>query len=99
MVIKLDMASMIIFLIMPTTKKILKCNHAYIDGANLHKGTAKLGWRIDYHKFYTWLVEKHHIKRAYIFIGYIPAYDNLYVKMWEAGFLVRFKDTITDRSG
>lgn len=84
---------------MLANKKRLKCNHAYIDGANLHRGTAKLGWRIDYQKFYTWLVEKHHIKRACIFMGYIPANDNLYMKMWKAGFLVRFKDTIADSSG
>ena len=62
---------------MQTNKKPLNCNHAYIDGANLYRGTVKNGWRIDYGKFYTWLVEKHHVKRAYIFMGYISANDNL----------------------
>jgi len=77
----------------------ISCNHAYIDGANLHKGTVALGWRIDYNKFYTWLHEKHRIKRAYIFIGYMPEFDNLYNKMREAGFLIRFKETIRGEQG
>ena len=80
---------------MSNYRKPLSCNHAYIDAANLDRGTARLGWRVDYRKFYVWLKEKHHIKRAYIFIGYISKYDNLYTKMREAGFLVRFKD-VTD---
>ncbi len=85
--------------VMNTQRKIPSYNHAYIDGANLHKGTMTSGWKIDYMKFYTWLQAKYHIKRAYIFIGYIKKYDQLYSKMTEAGFLVRFKETVQDRNG
>ena len=84
---------------MPIASTKLRCNHAYVDATNLDKGTSKSAWRVDYHKFYIWLKEKHHIKRAYIFIGYIPRYDNLYARMREAGFLVRFKDTVNDKDG
>lgn len=68
---------------------------AYIDGANLDKGTTGLGWRIDYHKFYIWLKNKYSIDKAYIFIGYVEKYKNLYDKMRSAGFLLVFK-TITE---
>lgn len=65
---------------------------AYIDGANLDKGTTELGWKIDYRKFYIWLTDKFKINAAYIFIGFIPKYKNLYKKMQNAGFILIFKD-------
>lgn len=82
--------------IMPTMQvstKITKTDYAYIDGANLDKGTAELGWRIDYKKFYVWLKDKYEINAAYIFIGYVSKYENLYAKMRAAGFILIFKDT------
>ena len=33
-------------------------NFAYIDGANLHKGSAEFGWELDYHKLRVLLKEK-----------------------------------------
>ena len=76
-----------------------RCNHAYIDGANLHKGTMSLGWRVDYKKFYVWLRDKYRIKRAYIFLGYLPEFDRTYARMSEAGFLVRFREITRDADG
>ena len=32
--------------------------HAFIDGANLHKGVAELGWKLDYRRFRVWLKDK-----------------------------------------
>jgi uncharacterized LabA/DUF88 family protein len=84
---------------MTIESKKYRCNHAYIDGANLHRGTVKNGWMIDYDRFYIWLKDKYRIKRAYIFIGYVSMNDSLYNKMRRAGFLVRFKDTIRDHIG
>jgi len=40
-------------------------NFAYVDGANLHKGIAELGWRLDYRKFRVWLLEKYGVSKAY----------------------------------
>ncbi len=47
-------------------------NFAYIDGANLHRGVASSGWKLDYCKFRVWLTEKYGVQKAYIFIGLIP---------------------------
>lgn len=39
-------------------------NCAYIDGANLHKGIASLGWTLDYGRFRVWLSEKYKVRVA-----------------------------------
>ena len=52
---------------------------AYIDGANLHKGIEDLGWRLDYRRFRVWLRERYGVERAYLFLGLVPRYKNLYI--------------------
>ena len=74
-------------------------NHAYIDGANLHKGVESLNWVLDYKRFRIWLAEKYGVKRAYIFIGLIPKYKELYKYLQECGFTLVFKEVIYDGSG
>lgn len=85
---------------------ILQCNvkpkeknFAYIDGANLHKGVAELGWKLDYHRFRIWLSEKYFIGRAYLFIGLVPQHKDIYTALQEAGFTLVFKETTYDGSG
>src|SRR3989344_9619962 len=74
-------------------------NHAYIDGANLHNGVASLGWQLDYARFRTWLTDKYSVDKAYIFLGLIPRYSNLYKYLQEIGFTLVFKEVIYDGSG
>ena len=74
-------------------------NFAYIDGANLHKGITKLGWRLDYRRLYVWLSEKHAVKRAYLFIGLVPKYKDMYTALQESGFTLVFKETTYDGNG
>lgn len=74
-------------------------NFAYIDGSNLHKGISELGWRLDYTRFRVWLKEKYSITRAYIFIGLVPKYKDLYTKLQENGFTLVFKETTCDEDG
>lgn len=74
-------------------------NFAYIDGANLHKGVADLGWKLDYKRLRLWLNNKYQIKRAYIFLGLIPRYKDLYKYLQEVGFTLVFKETTYDDSG
>mgnify|MGYP001617374091 CR=1 FL=1 len=75
-----------------------KC-YAYIDGANLHKGTAGLGWRVDYSRLQTWLKDKYQINRAYVFMGFIAKYEELYRKIRAAGFTLIFKEIVYDKAG
>lgn len=74
-------------------------NFAYIDGSNLYKGIGELGWKLDYQRFRVWLREKYSVQRAYLFLGLIPRYKNLYTYLQEAGFTLVFKETIYDLDG
>lgn len=74
-------------------------NIAYIDAANLHKGVQILDWELDYFRFRVWLQEKYSVQRAYIFIGLVPRYKNLYTYLQEAGFTLVFKETVHDGDG
>ena len=74
-------------------------NFAYIDGANLYRGIEKSGWRLDYRRFRVWLSEKYSVKKAYIFLGLIPRYKELYKYLQEAGFVLVFKEVVYDDRG
>ena len=80
-------------------KKKEKKNFAYIDGANLHRGVQDLGWKIDYFRLRGWLKNKYAVEHAYIFIGLVPKYKELYTMLQEAGFTLIFKETVYDGDG
>lgn len=74
-------------------------NAAYIDGANLHKGVGVFSWKFDYKKFRVWLREKYNVEQAYLFLGLVPEYNDLYTRLQEYGFVLVFKEVIYDREG
>lgn len=74
-------------------------NYAYIDGANLHRGIAGFGWKLDYARLRVWLSDKYSVKNAYIFIGLIPKYKDLYKYLQECGFTLVFKEVVYDGEG
>lgn len=74
-------------------------NVAYIDGANLHNGAKHLGWQFDYKRFRVWLREKYHVEQAYLFLGLMPKYKDLYTRLQEQGYTLVFKEVIFDGDG
>ncbi len=74
-------------------------NTAYIDGANLDKGSKALGVEIDYKKLKTWLEFKYGVTDAYIFIGMIREYKDLYNYLQDCGFKLIFKEVVYDNRG
>jgi len=77
------------------TEEKKRVNIAYIDAANLDRALrSQLGWKMDYKKFRVWLTEKYKVERAYIFIGLIPKFKNLYTYLQDCGFVLGFKDVI-----
>lgn len=81
-------------------KNLQKLNNcAYIDAANLHNGITDFGWKLDYARFRVWLTEKYKVKVAYIFIGLIPKYKELYKYLQECGFTLIFKEVVYDGDG
>ena len=82
----------------PEGKQLI--NIAYIDAANLDKALRlTLLWQLDYKKFRVWLSDKYKVERAYIFIGLIPKYKDLYTYLQECGFTLIFKDVLFDKTG
>jgi len=70
-------------------------NIAYIDSANLDKSLKNhLGWKLDYKKFRIYLSDKYQIDRAYLFIGLIPKYKDMYTFFQGCGFTLIFKDVV-----
>jgi len=73
--------------------------YAYIDAANLHSAMKSLDWKLDYARFRQWLRDKYSVERAYLFIGHIPEYQDLYTRFRGSGFTLAFKEVVYDRDG
>ncbi len=56
-------------------------------------------WKLDYHKFRSWIRQKFGIANAYIFIGLIAKQANLYTSLQNAGFELIFKDVVFGDDG
>lgn len=78
---------------------MIQNNVAYIDGANLHKGAGQLGWKLDYGKLRVWLKEKYGVGQAYLFLGLVPKYKDLYTRLQEQGYTLVFKEVTYDGTG
>ena len=74
-------------------------NYAYIDGSNLHNGIKSLEWDFDYARFRVWLSDKYFVDKAYIFLGMMPKYKEIYKYLQECGFTLIFKEVIYDQDG
>ena len=68
-------------------------NLAFIDGQNLHLGTAQNDWKVNYAKFRVYLKDKYSVDEAYYFLGYVSEdQQSLYNGLQRAGFIVLFKE-------
>lgn len=83
--------------------------YAFIDSQNLNLGTSKdiykqrkliyKGWRLDYKKFRKYLSDKFRVRKAFLFIGYIPKNQKLYRSLKSNGYELIFKPTVQDNQG
>jgi uncharacterized LabA/DUF88 family protein len=69
-------------------------NYAFIDSNNLYLSIKVLGWDIDFKRFRIYLKDKYNIRKAFLFIGYVPGNEALYTSLQEAGYIVIFKPTL-----
>lgn len=71
-------------------------NLAFIDGQNLHMGTALMkqnSWKIDLKRFRIFLRDKYHVKTAYYFLGFVQEKNqDLYDNIQESGFVLKFRE-------
>ena len=83
--------------------------YAFVDSQNLNLGTSKnvyknrkliyKGWRLDFKKFRQYLTDKFRVKKAFLFIGYIPENEKLYKHLKSFGYELIFKPTVKDNQG
>ena len=74
-------------------------NFAFIDGQNLNLGIQSMGWKLNYHRFRKYLLEKYSVTTAYYFIGYVPGNQPLSSELQKAGYVLIFKPAIPDGDG
>ena len=68
-------------------------NYAFIDSQNLNVSVQKFGWKMNWKKFREFLSERYGVTKAYMFIGYVPEFEDIYEKMHQAGYAVVLKPT------
>lgn len=68
--------------------------YAFIDSQNLNLGIRDQGWRLDFTRFRVYLKDKYHVRKAFLFIGYIPSNKTLYAFLQKAGYKIIFKPTL-----
>ena len=74
-------------------RKSEKPVYAFIDSQNLNVSTQRLGWKMDWKKFRQFLDEKYGVKKAYMFIGYVPEFEDMYQQLHDSGYLIVLKPT------
>lgn len=74
-------------------------NYAFIDSQNLNLGIKEQGWKLDFKRFRKYLWDKYHVRKAFLFIGYVPQYQSLYTSLQEDGYILIFKPTLTLQNG
>lgn len=74
-------------------------NYAFIDSQNVNLAVRNLGWQLDWKKFRVYLTEHYGVKKAYLFLGYLPQNQDLYSSLQSAGFILIFKPILEYSDG
>jgi uncharacterized LabA/DUF88 family protein len=67
--------------------------YAYIDSQNLNVTTQKDGWKMNWSKFRQWLTDEYGVTKAYMFIGYVPEFEDMYEQLHQQGYAIVLKPT------
>src|SRR3989338_3214706 len=70
-------------------------HYAFIDSQNLNLAVQEQGWRLDFRRFRKYLEDKYGVRKAFLFIGYVPTQQSLYTALQEYGYVLIFKPTLT----
>ncbi|MFH1145359.1 MAG: NYN domain-containing protein [bacterium] len=68
--------------------------YAFIDSQNVNLAIRDAGWILDFLKLRMYLAKKYGVTKAFLFIGYVPKYRNLYQFLRQAGYTIVFKPTV-----
>ncbi|PIQ88482.1 MAG: hypothetical protein COV72_08105 [Candidatus Omnitrophica bacterium CG11_big_fil_rev_8_21_14_0_20_42_13] len=70
-------------------------NYAFIDSQNLNLSIREQGWNLSFKRFRRYLEDKYGVRKAFIFIGYMPTNESLYTSLQEYGYILIFKPTLS----
>jgi len=76
-----------------------KNNYAFIDSQNLNLSIQEQGWKLDFGRFRIYLKDQYGVDKAYLFIGYVPTNESLYISLQNCGYILVFKPTLILPSG
>jgi uncharacterized LabA/DUF88 family protein len=71
-----------------------KNNYAFIDSQNLNLSIQAQGWKLDFRRFRIYLKDMYGVSKAFLFIGYVPTNQNLYISLQSYGYILVFKPTL-----
>jgi uncharacterized LabA/DUF88 family protein len=71
-----------------------RSNYAFIDSQNVNLSIKAQNWTLDFQKFRKYLQDKYRVVKAFLFIGYMPENQALYVKLQEFGYILIFKNIV-----
>lgn len=71
--------------------------YAFIDSQNLNLGVQSQGWELDFTRFRVFLKDKYQVKKAFLFIGFIPKYESLYTFLKKAGYNIIHKPVLEQK--
>ena len=74
-------------------------NYGFIDGQNLYLALQEIDFKLDYKKFRIYLKEKYSVEKAYMFMGFLPANQELYNFLQTVGFIIIFKPILENDKG
>ena len=69
-------------------------NYAFIDSQNVNLSIREQGWILDFKKFRKYLSDKYQIRKAFLFIGYVPQNQALYTALQKQDYILVFKPTL-----
>lgn len=73
--------------------------YAFLDSQNLNLSIREQGWQLDFGRFRRYLLDKYHVVKAFLFIGYVSSQQRLYTSLQENGYELIFKPTLTLAEG
>jgi uncharacterized LabA/DUF88 family protein len=76
-----------------------KNNCAFIDSQNLNLSIQEQGWKLDFGRFRIYLKDQYGVDKAFLFIGYVPTNESLYISLQNCGYILVFKPTMILPSG
>lgn len=71
--------------------------YAFIDSQNLNLGIKSLEWDLDFARFRIYLKDKYQVRKAFLFVGFIPKYKKMYDYLKKAGYHIIFKPVLESR--